>query len=313
MKQTVAITGGTGHLGTALIELLIEKEFNIKALHYNTKPSIEHPNLTWIKGDINDSDVISQLISGTQVVVHCAALISISDQSKEQLFKINVTGTSCVINACLKTQSIRLIHVSSSIVTQLDDNSSYASSKIKAEHAILEAVTKQHLNAVILRPTAVVGPPDKQPSLLGQTISNLAKGTVPMVTTGGYDMIDVRDLSQTILNSFTKGEKGATYLLSGSYCSIQKLAQLANPNKTIPVVSTRWLLALFPLVKGYLKLTKSSLPLTRNSLRTLQHSLISMNAQKAKAELNHKCRTIETTILDLLQWFEKNKCTHANH
>lgn len=321
MNCTVAVTGGTGHIGNALIELLLTKEYTVRALYHTSKPTTKHKNLTWIQGDINDSTVLLHLIQNTQILVHSAAMISIDDKAPDMLCQINVGGTLSVINACLKVKNIRLIHISSSEVSDYNSkytssfetlptrnkkNLSYEASKAIAEKMILESVSNDQLDAVILRPTAVIGPPDHQPSLLGQTIRNLAKGKVPMITTGGYDMIDVRDLAQTIVNSFTMAKKGQIYLLSGSYCSIKQLAQLANPRKNLIAISTKFLLVLFPLVKAYLNMSKSNLPLTRKSLITLRHSSKEMNSEKARKELNHNCRSIETTISDLLIWFKQN-------
>ncbi|WP_420581724.1 NAD-dependent epimerase/dehydratase family protein [Reichenbachiella sp.] len=317
MNNIIAITGGTGHIGTALIELLIQEDYLIRALYHRSLPILAHKNLTWIQGDINDSITLSSLFSEAQIVVHCAALVSIDDHNTEKLFQINVEGTQAVINACLKKQAIRLIHISSSDVAQSksehdifdesvpyknDDTNSYEASKIKAEKAIIAAVKTHDLDAVILRPTAVVGPPDYHPSLLGETIYNLAYGNIPMLTTGGYDMIEVRDLCQTIINSFDKARKGEIYLLCGSFCSIEKMAKLANPHRSWITIPTQLLLAIYPIVRWYLKITKSNLPLTRKSLLTLQQSPRYMVDNKAKKELNHKCRSIESTISDLLKW-----------
>lgn len=328
MDGTIAITGGSGHIGTALIQLLMDRQYTVRALYHTSKPTLQNNNLTWVQGDLNNSTVLNQLIQDAQVVVHCAAMVSIDDNSPDELFKINVNGTLSVINACLRNPNTRLIHISSSSVSDYKSGSnlmdetlsyknemdnSYEASKIKAEKAILTAVKEHGLNALILRPTAVVGPPDNQPSLLGQTILDLSNGAIPVITTGGYDMIDVRDLTQTIANSFTLGKNGQIYLLSGSYCSIKKLAQLANPKKNITTISTRFLLIFYPFIKLYLKITNSNLPLTRKSLRTLQESPENMSSIKAAKELNHNYRNIEHTVSDLLNWFDQNKNKNDNN
>ena len=55
-NKTISITGGTGHLGNYLIEKLIKNNFLVNALYFNKKSTINHPNLTWIKGDITKPD-----------------------------------------------------------------------------------------------------------------------------------------------------------------------------------------------------------------------------------------------------------------
>ena len=144
-------------------------------------------------------------------------MISIGNKNHEEVYRVNVAGTDTIINACIQFPTIRLIHISSSNAVKESkgneifnedrpykkaDDFIYPYSKASAEQLVLKAVTAHNLDAIIIRPTSIVGPSDNKPSLLGQTILDLHLNKLPVITTGGYDLVDVRDLSQTIINSF---------------------------------------------------------------------------------------------------------------
>jgi dihydroflavonol-4-reductase len=320
--QRIAITGGSGHLGNCLIELLLSQGYLVNALHSNRSPIKKNKNLTWINGDINDAKAINTLIQNCEVLIHSAGLISIGSKNKDQVYRVNVTGTETVINECAKFSPIRLIHISSSNAVKecnangiFNENRPYKNdrdfiypyTKALSEQLILKAVESQNLDAVIIRPTSIVGPADNKPSLLGQTILDLSQNKMPAITTGGYDLVDVRDLSQTIINSFVKGKKGEVYLIGGQYMTVKEIANASNSTKIPIELPLDLLLFLMPLINIYQKLFHLKWPITKESLVTLKLAPKHMDISKAKKELDHKCRPIDESIEDLLNWFQQKQ------
>ena len=320
--QRIAITGGSGHLGNCLIELLLSQGYLVNALHSNGSPIKKNKNLTWINGDINDAKAINALIQNCEVLIHSAGLISIGSKNKDQVYRVNVTGTETVINECAKFSPIRLIHISSSNAVKecnangiFNENRPYKNAsdfiypytKALSEQLILKAVESQNLDAVIIRPTSIVGPADNKPSLLGQTILDLSQNKMPAITTGGYDLVDVRDLSQTIINSFVKGKKGEVYLIGGQYMTVKEIANASNSTKIPIELPLDLLLFLMPLINIYQRLFHLKWPITKESLVTLKLAPKHMDISKAKKELDHKCRPIDESIEDLLNWFQQKQ------
>jgi len=317
----IAITGGSGHLGNCLIDQLLFQGYLINALYTSKLPNKKHKNLTWIQGDICDTKAINYLVSSCTVLIHSAGMISIGNKNKDEVFRVNVHGTDTILNACIKFPAIRLIHISSSNAVKESKGNEifnedrpyktakdfiYPYSKATAEQLVLKAVKSHNLNAIIIRPTSIVGAPDYKPSLLGQTILDLALNKLPAITTGGYDLVDVRDLSQTIINSFEKGEKGSIYLVGGQYTTVKEIALASNPNKIPIEISLNLLLFFMPFINVYQKLFHLKWPITKESLITLKLAPKNMDISKAKNELNHKCRPIHESIEDLKIWFKKN-------
>ena len=317
----VAVTGGSGHLGMSLIELLLKQGFLVKALYHSFLPPTKNDNLTWVKGDIKTSKSAKLLLDECTHVVHCASVVSVEDQFEKRVFDTNINGTQNIIEACLAENITRLIHISSSHAVlepkhnEIFDESrpyktqndyTYPWSKAKAEQLVINAIGNG-LNAIILRPTSIVGPPDSRPSLMGKILFDMANGKIPAITSGGYDIVDVRDLSQTIINSFSNGRSGEIYNTGGAFVPVNKLAQFSNPERKPIKVSLDILLFIYPFIKIYKRFFKIPWPITKQSLLALKNAPKRVDSSKAKKELNHTCRPIEETIENLLTWNKKEE------
>ena len=319
-KKTISITGGTGHLGINLINALLEKGYMVKALIRHANFPIEHANLNWIKGDLNNIKALSQLIDQSDAIIHCASAISVGEMNHDLIEEINIKGTQNLVKVCLH-KPIRFIYISSSTATkdplnneEFDENRPYrddktffyAWTKAQSEIQILDHVQKNELDAIIIRPTAIIGPEDTTPSRFGRTILDLHRKKLPFITDGGYNMVDVRDLSQTIINSISKGKKGEIYLTGGTYTSLKELAFLACPTKTPTILSLNLLISLLPLINLYDRFFKLKWPINRESLNALKYAPKRMNSSKSINELGHTNRATANSITDLIEWFNKN-------
>jgi dihydroflavonol-4-reductase len=324
-QNCISITGGTGHLGTGLIQLLLEKGFHVKALHYNSKPRIEHPNLKWIKGKVTDSNCIRNLITDSTVLVHSAAVISIGDKNRNLVFDTNVNGTKAVIKICSE-DNIKFIYMSSSTAVKetigteiFDENRPYKTekdflygyTKALSEQLIIKAIAQHKLHGHIIRPTSIIGPPDYNVSHFGQTILDMHSGKIPAITTGGYNLVDVRDLSQTIINSFSLGENGAIYLVGGHYYSLKDIAHMANPDKKPLNIPLDILIVLAPLISLIDKIVSMKWPVTKESLLLLKRAPKNVDSTKAIKKLKHQCRPTQESITDLISWHKKQPLHEA--
>jgi dihydroflavonol-4-reductase len=318
-EKFISITGGTGHLGSCLIAILLQKNYGVNALYFNSKPTIIHPNLNWIKGDISKPSTFKELLKNASVLIHAAGIISIGYGDESQVYNINVTGTENLIDACIK-QQVKMIYISSSaavIETEKEEvytenrphkteaHFLYDWTKATAEKKVLKSIEDFNLDAFIIRPTAIIGPPDNKPSHFGQSIIDMANYKMPFVTTGGYNLVDIRDVSQTIINSFNLGEQGKIYLVGGNYYTIKQIAKIANPKRYFVSIPLNFLIAILPFIKVAKKIFSLRWPITKESLTTLKMAPNQMDCSKAKTALNHSVRPITETIEDLLTWYRK--------
>jgi nucleoside-diphosphate-sugar epimerase/predicted dehydrogenase len=173
---SVLVTGATGFLGRALVDRLLSKGERVRVL--TRRNSIGsggiHPCVDVFTGDLGDPDAVDRAIRGVSVVFHLGAA---TNGSLEDYECGTIWGTKNVVDSCLRHRVGRLVYVSSLSVLQyaslpsdkaIDESSTlepfpkkrghYASSKLKAEQIVKEAVRTEGLNAVILRPGSIFGP-----------------------------------------------------------------------------------------------------------------------------------------------------------
>jgi nucleoside-diphosphate-sugar epimerase len=110
-----------------------------------------------VPGELSDSACLTALVTGTDVVVHCAGVVGGVNRAGFQA--INVDGTTRLAAAAAKADRPPRFILMSSLAAREPGLSAYAASKRDAEAAL-----EQHgnnLDWTILRPSAVYGPGDR--------------------------------------------------------------------------------------------------------------------------------------------------------
>ena len=90
MNQTVAVTGATGFIGKYIIDNLLARGFHGRALTRTARAHV-NDNLIWVRGSLEDTHSLSELVAGASAVVHCAGQVR---GHKEEIFtRCNVDGS----------------------------------------------------------------------------------------------------------------------------------------------------------------------------------------------------------------------------
>jgi dihydroflavonol-4-reductase len=322
--MTVLITGANGHIGANLVRALIENKQATRCLvHVNTR-AIDGLPTEKVSGNIRDLDSLCHAFEGIDTVYHLAANISLNLDSWRQLEETNVQGTRNVVEACLRTGVRRLVYFSSIHAFQREplthpvdesnplvdsvNNPPYDRSKAAATREVRKGLEKG-LDAVIVHPTAVIGPHDYQPSYLGEAILMIAKGKLPALVKGGYDWVDSRDVASGAMAAAEKAPAGAAYLLGGRWVSMCDLAALVGELTGARIgtfVCPMWLANLGAIYfKGMSKLNGKQPLYTSMSLKALQDNK-NISHDKASQELGYQPRPFRDTLEDTLRWFREN-------
>ncbi|MFC2047559.1 NAD-dependent epimerase/dehydratase family protein [Chloroflexota bacterium] len=320
--MTVVVTGASGHVGANLVRTLIDKNRSVRALLHKHSKSLEGLDIDTVSGNICDLDSLRHAFSGAEVVYHLAARISISMDDWSLLETVNVCGTRNVIEACISCGVRRLVYFSSihalaqePLDTKVDESRPwaernslpYARSKALACKEILCGVARG-LNAIILSPTAIVGPHDYQPSHFGEVLLSLACGRLPALVSSGFDWVDVRDVAEYAIRAEARAPIGAHYLLSGHWVSLPEVASIvANITDILAprVILPLWLASIgTPIFTVFDRITKRRPLYTSGSIKALS-SNHSISHDKATRELGYQPRPFRETIIDTLHWFEE--------
>jgi dihydroflavonol-4-reductase len=292
-------------------------------VHVNTRP-IDGLDVELVRGDVCDPASLERAFQGADVVYHMAARISLSMSDWPALEAVNVAGTRNVVEACRRAGVHRLVHFSSihaldqePLSVPVDESRPFVTSrrcppydrsKAAAETVVREAVA-QGLDAVIINPTAIIGPFDYQPSHFGEALILIATNRLPALVTGGFDWVDVRDVVAGALLAEEKAPPGAGYLLSGHWVSMCDIAAGVAEIIGSPInkfVCPLWLArAGAPLMQGISRISGKRPLYTGASLRALQSNR-HISHDKANRELGYRPRPFRETLADTLRWFREN-------
>ena len=183
----IAITGGTGFVGRALIEKSLGEGFEISAL--TRRPQEPGRQIEWVPGDLADKKALARLVAPAEFAIHVAGVINAPDA--RGFTQGNVTGTMNMIEAVRAAGLKRFIFVSS-LAAREPALSAYGASKARAEKLVMAS----GLDWTIVRPPAVYGPRDRE--ILD--LFRAAKwGIVPTPKAGRTSLIHVDDLVELLL------------------------------------------------------------------------------------------------------------------
>jgi nucleoside-diphosphate-sugar epimerase len=183
----LAMTGGTGFVGSHLIDAALAAGHQVKALTRREQPPRDR--LEWVGGDLDDRGALHRLVTEADAIVHAAGVISAPDA--QAFDKANVQGTLAMLAAATAAGVQRFVHVSS-LAAREPKLSLYGGSKARAE----ELVRSSGLDWAMVRPPAVYGPGDKETLELFR----MAKlGLMLMPPHGHVSLIHVDDLARLLL------------------------------------------------------------------------------------------------------------------
>lgn len=319
----IAVTGANGHVGANLCRTLLAEGHQVKALVHEHQDALKGLNLELIRGNVNDTESLRKLFSGVEIVFHLAAVISI-DGRKEETLQVNYEGTRNLLNTIRENGVRRLIHFSSIHAlkhhpyNELMDETRplmtegptwYEVTKARAEKMVLES-TKDGLDAVVINPTAIVGPNDFKPSLVGTVLIRLYNNSLPALVPGGYNWVDVRDIVQGAISAMDSGRKGERYILGGKWVSVRDLAltveRVSGKKVNKLILPTALAKVGVPFIKAYAKIMKQEPLYTNESLNTLKEVNTKISCLKAETELGYKSRSLDLTVRDTLDWFRQH-------
>lgn len=308
----ILVTGGTGLVGSHLINALLENGETVKALYRSEVPFL-HKNLNWIQGDILDVVLLEEAMQDVQQVYHCAAIVSFQGSDVREMFKVNVEGTANVVNAALNMDVEKLCYVSSVAAlgrirnnvpidedmnwTEETSNSNYGKSKYYAELEVWRGVN-EGLNAVIVNPVIILGEGDWMQG--SSAIFRSAFKQFPWYTNGVSGFVDVKDVVKAMIALMKSNINAQRFILSEGNHTYKEIFSLIAKhfNKKPPYKeATKFLSGLVWRLEGIKGMFAGTKPLlTRETAATAQAMANFNNAKLFKFLPAFSYTPIEETI-----------------
>jgi dTDP-glucose 4,6-dehydratase len=242
----VVVTGGAGFIGSHFVREAIKGRYPqladaqivvLDALTYagnreNLAPVAGSDRLEFIHGDILDSDLLDEVLPGTDAIVHFAAESHVdrSIDGANKFVMTNVVGTQNLLDAALRSNVGRFLHVSTDEVYgsisegswpethPLEPNSPYAASKASSD-LIARSYARTHgLDVVITRCSNNYGPYQFPEKVIPLFVSNLIDDeSVPLYGEGLNirDWLHVDDHCRGIALVLEGGRTGEVYNIGG--------------------------------------------------------------------------------------------------
>ncbi|HLF64721.1 MAG TPA: NAD-dependent epimerase/dehydratase family protein [Saprospiraceae bacterium] len=321
----IALTGMTGHLGSAVLRELHVRNYTVKALVRNeNRPGFTSIPVDQVVGDILKRDTLVPLMQDCDALIHAAAVISINGDPEGIVHRTNVEGTRNVMEIAKQCGVKRVIHISSihaykqtpmdailnELREQVDEHAfAYDRSKRKGQEIAL-AMNQEKMDVLVMNPTGIIGPFDFQPSKAGQMMIDLLSGRLSFVIQGGFDFCDCRDVANGIVNALTQGSPGECYVLSGKWCSLEEIVSMLSDSsgRRIRVFSVPPFLAKAGLpIARLLGWIGNKEPLyTNEALAAICTGNKCTSSAKAMRDLNYRARPLHETLRDTFQWFRES-------
>lgn len=317
----VAVTGAAGYLGTNLLPLLTERGDEITAIDRVTPQHADAANITWVSADVLDPASMRAALDGAEVVYHLVAVITLANKN-DLAWRVNTEGVRVVAEAAHAVGVRRFVHASSihafdqySCGGSIDETALrstdaglpvYDRSKWAGEIE-LRKVIESGLDGVLCNPTGVFGPADYGTPLsrINLSLRDAARGRIPAMIDGGFDLVDVRDVARGLILAGDQGRTGENYLLGGEMISMLELCRMAarHGGKRGPrfSISPKLVAGLIPVMEPIGKRLGTDV-VSKAALGALVSAPL-VDHGKATRELAYRPRPIDDTVRDLVTFF----------
>nr|MBN2277797.1 NAD-dependent epimerase/dehydratase family protein [candidate division Zixibacteria bacterium] len=173
-KKSILITGANGFVGSRLCRQMIAGGYHVIAgVRDGCDASlIDDLKLDYRFGDILHPETLAGMVDGVDYIIHNAGVVKV--KNPEMFFTVNQTGTINILNAAKTNSRLKkLVYISSMAASgpsqpgyprtedmKPEPVTVYGRSKLAGEQEVLRESNR--INSVILRPSGVYGPGDKE-------------------------------------------------------------------------------------------------------------------------------------------------------
>jgi dTDP-glucose 4,6-dehydratase len=311
----VLVTGGAGFIGSHYVRQLLTGAYGevarvtvLDKLTYsgnraNLDPVADDPRLRLVIGDICDAALVDQLMPGHDLVVHFAAETHVdrSILGAAPFVTTNVAGTQVLLDAALRHEIGRFVHVSTDEVygsietgawqeTQpLAPRSPYAATKAASDLLALAYHHTHGLPVVITRCSNNYGPYQFPEKVIPLFVTNLLDGRrVPLYGDGGNarDWLHVDDHCAGIALAAQRGRVGEIYHIGGG----TELTNKELTDRLLTALGVGWeMVEWVPDRKGH-------------------DRRYALDISKARRELGYAPRIdFETGLAATIEWYRANR------
>ena len=277
--------------------------------------------IEWIEADITDIVSLKIAFQNVTEVYHSAALVSFNSKDYQAMCKINIEGTSNIVNFCIEYNVKKLCFVSSvatieksvinKFMSEADEwnmekvSHGYAMTKYVAEMEVWRA-SQEGVPVVIVNPGVILGAGFWHQGS-GAIFSKIYK-RFPFYTGGVTGFVSVNDAVKTMVLLMKSNIVNERYILVSENNSFKEVFyQIAkNFGKKPPSIRVTKLMSAiwWRIEKMKSILTDKPLALTKHAAKSI-HNKVYYSSEKIKKELNFNFETVPETIKSICEIYKK--------
>lgn len=321
----VFVTGANGFIGSHLLKALLARGDHVRAL---IRPGADRRNIAGLRfeeviGDVREPKDLATVIEGCEILFHLAGVVKFWMPDKRVFHDTHVGGLENVLRAAQAQKVKRMVHVSSIVTvacsadaTPVTESASwnlawtqdpYVVSKRAGEELLFRFCRATGFDAVVVNPSAVIGPGDIHLTHVGRCIRDYAAGKIPFYVNGGFNGVAVQDVVDGILAAAERGRGGERYLLTGEnvsylqfFAAIDKILGRRTRARPIPyslALAVAFFVDLASRVGGFP-------PLTTLGAARLSKFPLYFDAAKAKRALGFAPKSFLPALAQELEWMK---------
>ena len=324
----ILITGASGFIGSFIVEEALKRGFETWAAvrKSSSREYLQDERIKFIELNLSSKEQLVAQLRGKDFdyVVHAAGVTKCLN--KQDFYRINTKGTKHLVDALIELQMPlkRFVFISSlSIFGAIKEQQPYEEIKEtdtpqpNTEYGRSKLAAEQHLSTtalpnIILRPTGVYGPREKDYFIMAKSIkqhSDFAVGYKRQDITFVY----VKDVVQAVFLALEKGENGRKYFLSdGQVYQSTTFSNLIHEELGRPwwirITAPVWVLRIVTFFGEYIgRMTGKVTALNNDKYNILKQRNWRCDIQPAIDELGyHPTYNLEQGVKETIQWYKDN-------
>jgi nucleoside-diphosphate-sugar epimerase len=248
----ICITGVSGLVGSHLARRLLAEGHQVKALRRASTSlklvaDIAH-QIEWAEGDLLDVLTLEPFVASADIVIHAAAHVSFAPNDRELMYKVNIDGTSNIVNTCLQASSLKkFVHISSIAAIgrskdslhideqtkweHSDENTHYAITKYLSELEVWRG-SEEGLPVLILNPSIILGGGDWHSG--STALFKYIHDRKPFYPKGNLNYVDIADITACVMKLINSPLAGERFILNGGNVPYKQFMQMVADQWKIP-------------------------------------------------------------------------------